>query len=91
MDIQTKRFDKGRNIVHFHVYIKVLEKTHSFIDAANSIDANLELVLEGPYIITDVIPPYGYKLDMGDSRKIDILYSAELQKSVDKWNMQVGR
>ena len=73
LDIQKTRFNKGRKNVHYFVTDKVLKKPHVLSDAAKGISAKLEPVYKGPYTITDVIAPYVYKLDMGDSRKIEIV------------------
>ena len=84
MEIQKEKFNKGRKNVHYFVGNKVMKKTHPLSDADKGINAKLEPVYEGPYVITDVIAPYVYKLDMKDSRKIDIVHSSELKRFVEK-------
>ena len=91
LNIQKTRFNKGRKNVRYFVTDKVLKKSHVLSDAAKGVNAKLEPVYEGPYTITNVIAPYVYKLDMGDSRKIDIVHFSELKKFREPRNTQLSK
>ena len=80
---QKEKFNKGRKDVRYFIGNKVLLKTHILSDAVKGVNAKLEPVYEGPYTIKEVIAPYVYELDMGNSKRLTVAHSSELKRYIE--------